>query len=374
MEKITVIGAGNGGHALAFHLSQKGHQVLLYEHPDFSPHLEGIKTKGGIEAVEGVERNGHKIPAQISGFAEIHALTTDMKEAVDFSDILLMIVPSFAQEPLFGLAMPHLREGQVLVLLPGNFGTLAFKRMMKEAGMDQRVTFVETNTIPYACRVTAPGEVFILAIKQGLEFATLPGNEVARIKDRLREIFTLSLFPLGNVVEAGLGNANMIVHPATAVLNMGIAESRQGGFYFYKEGMSESVSKVQQKIDDERLEIARALDFQATPFIETVKIFYNMEVKSIKDFAETSPIHSSFGHDGPKNPRHRYVSEDCPYLLVPLYGFAKLLGVETPAIESIIRIASIYNDTDYLTQGRTLESLGLGGMDKGRILEYLHSH
>ena len=372
MEKITVIGAGNGGHALAFHLSQKGHKVLLYEHPDFAAHLEGIETKGGIEAIEGLERNGHKIAAQMSGFAKIHSLTTDMKAAVNFSDILLMIVPSFAQEPLFSLAMPHLREGQILVLLPGNFGTLVFKRMMKEAGMDQRVIFAEANTIPYACRATAPGEVFILAMKQGLDFATLPGNAIARIGDRLQEILPLKLFLLENVLEAGLGNANMIVHPATAVLNMGLAESRQGAFYFYKEGMSESVSKVQQKIDDERLEIARALDLQAAPFIETVKTFYNLDVKSIKDFAETSPIHSSFGHDGPTNPRHRYISEDCPYLLVPLYGFGKLLGVETPAIESIIRIASIYNDTDYLTQGRTLESLGLSGMDKGQILEHLN--
>jgi opine dehydrogenase len=135
--------------------------------------------------------------------------------------------------------------------------------------------------------------------------------------------------------------------------------------------MSESVSKVQQKIDEERLAIAKDLGLHLRPFVETIKTFYGLDVKTIHEFALTSPVHSSFGYDGPKNPQDRYVSEDCPYLLVPVHEFGKLLGIRAPAIESVIRIASIYNDADYFEDGRNIEKLGLSGMSKEQILNYV---
>lgn len=231
--------------------------------------------------------------------------------------------------------------------------------------------FAETNTIPPACRVVGPGQVFIVALKEAIEIAAFPSAEIKYTTDKLKDILPANLLSLKNVLEAGFANANMVVHPPTAVLNMGLAESRQGEFYFYKEGMSDSVSKVQQRVDDERLAIGKALNLDLKPFLELSKIFYNVDVKSIREFAVTSLIHSSFGYDAPKSPRDRYVSEDCPYLLVPVYEFGKLLGVPAPAIESILRIASIYNDTDYFKEGRNLQKLGLSGMSKEQILRYV---
>jgi opine dehydrogenase len=369
--KVTILGAGNGGHALSFHLSKKGHQVMLYEHPDFAKSLEGIRERGGIEAIEKLVKNGTEIPGKISGYARIDGITTDIQEAMEYSDTILMVVPSFAQERLFKLVLPNLKDGQLMVILPGNFVSLVFRRMMKEAGMNKKVIFAETNTIPPACRVVGPGQVFIVALKEAIEIAALPSAEIKYTTDKLKDILPVNLLSLKNVLEAGFANANMVVHPPTAVLNMGLAESRQGEFYFYKEGMSDSVSKVQQRVDDERLAIGKALNLDLKSFLELSKIFYNLDVKSIREFAVTSPIHSSFGYDAPKSPRDRYVSEDCPYLLVPVYEFGKLLGVSAPAIESILRIASIYNDTDYFKEGRNLQKLGLSGMSKEQILRYV---
>ena len=370
-KKVSVLGAGNGGHALSFHLSKNGYQVMLFEHSDFVKNLEGIKQRGGIEAVDRIVKDGKEIIAKINGFTKIELLTTDMQEAMRYSDIVFMIVPSYAQEALFKLAMPHLRNGQIMAILPGNFASLVFKRLMKEVEINRKVIFVEASTIPFACRVVGPGQVFIPGFKEALEVATLPATEVCGIADQLRDMLTIKLLPLRNVLEVGFANANMIVHPATAVLNMGVAESRRGAFYFYKEGMSESVSKVQQKIDDERLAIGKGLNLNLGSFVETIKTFYNLNVKSIREFAVTSPIHSSFGYDAPNNPHDRYISEDCPYLLVPVYEFGKLLGIPAPAIESVIRIASIYNDTDYFKEGRNLEKLGLSGKSKEQILDYV---
>jgi opine dehydrogenase len=369
-KKITVIGAGNGGHAMAFDLSSRGYKVLLYEHPEFIRNIEGIIEKGGIEAVETIAgKNDGPRPA-LAGFAEVTA-TADIRAAIDFSDTLFMIVPSFAQEILFSSIMPHLRDGQTLTILPGNLGSLVFKKMMREAGIRKKVLFAESNTIPYACRMTSPGHVFVLAIKRGMAIGALPGSKIDRVVGKLQEILNLSLFPQKNVIQVGLNNPNMVVHPPTAVLNMGIAESRQGAFFFYREGMSESVSKVQQKIDEERMAVTDGLNLGRETFCQHILKCYNLDVKTIREFAETSPIHSSFGYDGPKNPRDRYISEDCPFLLVPVHEFGKLQGIGTPAVESIITLASIFNDIDYFKAGRTLGKLGLAGMSKEQILDYV---
>ena len=368
-EKVAVIGAGNGGHALAFDIASRGYRVLLYEHPKFMSNIDGIMEKGGIEAVASISKDGKEIPSCVSGFEKIDVVTADMKTAVAYAQILFMIVPSFAQETLFKLAMPHLQDGQTVVLLPGNFGSLVFRRLMREAGIRKKVSFVESNTIPYACRTVAPGQVLIVAIKQGLGVAALPGSEFNKVAGELKDALNLDLFPQKNVLQAGLNNVNMIVHPATAVLNMGLFESRQGAFYFYREGMSPSVSKVQQKIDDERMSVGSALGLELDSFLKNVKMFYNLDVQSIREFAESSPIHSSFGYDAPKTPGDRYISEDCPFLLVPLYEFGKLTGVKTPAVESIITLASIYNNIDYFQEGRTLHTLGLTGMSRDEILK-----
>lgn len=50
-KKITVIGAGNGGMAMAYSLGQMGHDVCIYDSPDFPVQINAVHEKGGIEAV-----------------------------------------------------------------------------------------------------------------------------------------------------------------------------------------------------------------------------------------------------------------------------------------------------------------------------------
>jgi opine dehydrogenase len=355
---------------MAYDLSSRGYEVMLYEHPDFLKNIEGIIERGGIEAVETTPGNENGPKAALNGFAEVTS-TADVRTAVEHADTLFMIMPSFGQEIVFKLVMPYLRDGQLLCLLPGNCGSLVFRRMMHEAGVRANVVFAETNTIPYACRIIESGRVFVLAVKQGMGIGALPGSESDRVAEDLAPILNLKLYPHRNVAQIALNNPNMVVHPGTSVLNMGVSESRKGGFFFYREGMSESVCKVLQAIDDERMNVTEGLGLGRESFFEHTRQYYDFNYKTIREFAECSPIHSSFGYDAPTSPRNRYVSEDCPFLLVPVYEFGRLLGIRTPVTESLITIASVYNDTNYFQTGRTLAKLGLGGMSKEQILETL---
>jgi len=367
-QRVAVLGAGNAGHAAAFELSLKGNEVMLFEHPDFAKSLEGIRQKGGIEAVKELTADGKVIPAMLSGFAKIAGLTTDPQAALGFADVVLMFVPQFAQEAIFKLVMPHLRDGQVFVILPGNFGSLIFKKMMREAGINKKVTFVETTSIPYAVRVIAPGTVYIEGKKSAFSAASFPASEIKSALEALKGVLFLEVIALKNVLEVWLSNPNMIMHVATATLGMGPMESRQGRIQFYAEGCSASVAKVLEKEDQERLAVGRAYGLKLRSFIESINSFYGLNVKSIRDFAANTPVHNRMPNDSPQSPKERYISEDCPCGLVPVYEFGKAAGVACPTMEAIIRIDNIYNDVDYFKTGITLEKLGLSGKGKEEIL------
>ena len=83
------------------------------------------------------------------------------------------------------------------------------------------------------------------------------------------------------------------------------------------------------------------------------------------------------GLQAPKGLNIRYIYEDVPYSLIPMSSIAKEFNIETPAIDSIIRIAGLITGVDFFQEGRTVERLGLKGLsvkeihefaEKGRIL------
>ena len=67
MEKIAILGAGNGGFAFSGHLALKGFEVRLYEDPSFEKNIEEVKNKGGIEVTGAIE-----------GFGKLALVSTDI--------------------------------------------------------------------------------------------------------------------------------------------------------------------------------------------------------------------------------------------------------------------------------------------------------
>ena len=45
MSKITILGAGNGGMAMAYALGRKGHDVCIYDSPKFPAQIEAVKKQ-----------------------------------------------------------------------------------------------------------------------------------------------------------------------------------------------------------------------------------------------------------------------------------------------------------------------------------------
>lgn len=366
------MGAGNVGHALAFDTANHGVEVMLYEHPKFSDKLKDIEKAGGITSVETLEVSGKLMPSGLPGFAKIAHVTTDLQTAIDFSDVLCLTIPSYAQDIFFKSIAPFLKDNQVLILISGNCGALAFKKILNDLHITTNITLIETNSSPYAVRVINPAEIYILGKKKIVGAASLPIAYLKENHDYIESLIQTKTDLLDNVLEVAMSNVNLIIHVATAVLGMGPMESRQGAIQFYKEGASESVSKVLEQEDLERIRIGKSYKLNLKPFVENMNTFYGLNTKNIYDFSQNTPVHNAMPNDSPKSPQERYISEDCPFGLVPVYSLAEKANIDCPVIKSIITIAGIYNEIDYFKTGRTLEKLGLAAMSVEEIINYIN--
>ncbi len=361
---ITILGASHGGQALAASLALGGCEVYLYDHPDFKANIDGIlQRQNQIELVDA-----------IAGVGRIALATTDISAAMAGAEIVLVIVPSFAQEIMLTLAAPYLKDDQIILLLPGNFGSLEIANGLRRAGCRARVKLAETNSLPFACRRNESGQVAIFGVKEFIEIAAFPATDTPAVIDLLGDCFPVPLVPTRNVLATAFANFNMLVHSPAAVLNAGWIETTHGNFDFYGEGLTESVCRVVERMDGERRSIGAAFGLELIPFVEWWQRAYPTPTQSkrLRDIILASKIHSGRGATAPKNLRERYIAEDVPYLLVPMVALGNLVGIATPISEAIITLASALNETDYRSAGRNLEQMGLAGMSADQILNYVN--
>ena len=363
--KVSIFGAGNAGLTAAYHFTQQGCQVALYGSSGFDDQIHAISADGGITSLS----KFHGVSLEYGGFESIDLLTTDIDQAIAYSDILILPVPSFAQEPLFKQMLPYLKSNQTIVLMPGNYGSLALNQLKIELGyQDLNLNFVDAISIPWATRITGNAEIAILGMKSFLPIAALPASKTEEILALLQPIFPLKLTALENVIAAGLENINFGGHPLMTTLNIGLLENFPGKFNYYTDCCSPATAKACESMDKERLAVGEAMGLALKSELEAMNELYEMDAKSVYELNKTSQTHGSV-NGAPDSSTNRYITEDVPYLLVPCVEFAKLLGVKTPIAISVLHLTNAFNEADYFNSGRTLEKMGLSSMTLPEILK-----
>ena len=358
--RYTIIGAGNGGRAMAAHLALMGFPVVLYNRTP--EHIAALKARGGIdlESYDGGPR----------GFGQLVAATSDMKVAVDHADVLMVVVPSSAHADIAKAAAPYLRDGQIMILHPGRTcGAIEVVKTMFDHGCLADVTVAEAGTFIYASRSDGPAQSRIFRIKEALPLAALPATRTAHVLEVIRPAYPQFIDGI-NVLHTGLDNMGAVFHPALTLLNAGRIESTRGDFEFYIEGVTPSVARVLEVVDRERVTVASSLGIRAQTAMEWLKMAYDA---TGSDLNET--IHNQPGYYGIKAPgtlNHRYLFEDIPMSLVPIAALGQRYGVSTGGIDAIIKLACIVHRTDYWRRGRTLERLGIAQLSVSELTRYVN--
>ena len=352
---IAVLGAGAGGTTVAFDCAAHGHEVRLFDFPQFGDNIAAISKRGGIQA-EG----------DISGFAAVAYAGHDIDRALYGAELIYVVGPAFATEPFGEAVAGKLVPDQTVIVTPGSCGgALAFKRAAGLAVEDESIRVAETHTLHYAVRLTEPGHVHVfLKLKAGNLLAALPGSETDSILEMISDVYP-SMEPARNVIQTSLQNANPVIHPAVCLCNAARIEG-EGDFLFYEEGVSDSVGRLIESVDRERIAIGKRLGIEVFSDPEMgLRQGYMLENNYGSGYREAPGF---LGITAQPRLDHRYINEDVGYGLVFMSRLGRQVGVATPTIDSIIRLASVLMNRDYAGEAlRTPESLGIGGLSAEQI-------
>lgn len=320
--KFAIIGAGNGGQSMAAHMTLLGHEVGLYDIQDSL--IEAINRAGGIH-VEGV----------LEGFALLRA-TSNLAETVKDADAIMITTTATAHKPVAQSIAPYLLDGQVILIFPGYWGAMEFVSTFKDLGMTKDVVVAETESLIYTCRAIAPGHVNIRKIKEGVEFAALPSHNSGRVMQTLGGVYP-QLMPASSVIRTTLNNVNPVFHVPILLLNTGGRVESLGDFYFYPEGASKSVVHVIEQLDQERINLGKALGIELDSSLDLLRRFYQIEADTLYEGFQNNPSYKI--GKAPTTLNYRYIYEDIPYGLIPMSALGKALEVETPCINLLIDLA-----------------------------------
>jgi fibro-slime domain-containing protein len=221
IKKIAVIGAGNGGQAIAGYAALKGYEVSLFDRNEAK--VKALQVKGSIE-----------LRGQIKGEGHISRITYSIGDAVVDADLVMITTVANAHAEVAKAMSPYVKDGQIIILNPGRTcGALVFKQALNEAGCNKRYYLGEAQTLVYACRIIENGVVNVIGVKHDVLLAALPASDTDLIIEKINPLYPCFI-KTDNVLRTGLENIGAIFHPCVCLFNAATIE-RQNEFYFYRD-------------------------------------------------------------------------------------------------------------------------------------------
>ena len=351
--RIAVLGGGHGAVAAAGDLALRGHEVRL-----------ALRNRARFAEIFATRRI--RLEGLIDGEAEVADVVDDHARAVAGADVVVVPLPAQAQEEMALRVAPALREGQVVYLTAGTFGSYVFREAAKRAGAAD-VTVAENATLPYGARLSGPASVRIGLVASHLPTGVYPASRTDEALAPIRELYPVTE-PVEDALSAGLLNFDGALHAPLVFMNAGPIEALDE-FDIHVDGNPRSVVKVSITLDRERITLRKALGYSSHHwpledlYSRTGETFYGvisrdrMERQSV--WREKIDFH------------HRYVTEDVGCGLALWSSLGRRLGVPTPLSDVFLTLASTVNDLDYRATGRTLENLGLADLSIDALKERL---
>jgi len=376
-KKIAVLGAGHGGHAMSAELSMVGYEVNLYELPEFADNIKPIIEKGGIHLIaRRPPAEEYQLPAGgKTGFTKITGkVTSDIKEALDGVDLIMLVVPSPWRERFIKECAPYLRDGQTIVIWPARFASIQCANLLKSMGVDKDILICETQSLIYACKRTGPAQVLVKDFKRKLLTSAFPAGRTNEALEMLKGIYP-QLTPAKNILETTFSSGAIVLHPTSTLVNLYRVDAK---FYPYYEeiggpfircyDVTPAMARVMEAVDKERLAIADKLGVKVLSLKDTLGVFYLATGKDLYETILNVPTYQK--QLAPTSLNHRYVTEDVPYNLVPCALLGDQLQVPTPTIRAMTTIGCAATGRDFWSEGLTMEKLGLAGRTAKEIMEY----
>jgi opine dehydrogenase len=313
-----------------------------------------------------IARPAHTSLSGITVGVKLALVTTDIADAVRDAELILCPTPAFAQADIAKRLAPHLRERQVVFLPPATFGSMIFANAAREAGNRVNVSFAETGTLPWLTRKHGPFEVAITIRAKRLPVGVFPLRTADHAVSIIQRAFPDVIEPCGDALSGALMNAGPIIHPPLIVMNAGPIEHFER-WDIHKEGTQAAIRRVTDALDAERIAVREALGYGAPHFPLADHYATEGEIWMYGRGSHDRLTDSGDWRERIVLTEHRYMREDLQLGLSFLISVAELAGVATPLARAFLAIGGTICGEDFAKSGRTLASLGLGGLDRAKL-------
>jgi predicted dinucleotide-binding enzyme len=369
---LAICGGGNAGHALTVVASQNfdGDVRWLVRTPEKAAALQATVAAEGLRS-----------PGVIKGSADrLNRISADPADVIPDADIVIVAVPAFAHVPVLTQIVPYLKETALVGCLPtrGGFEFDARRLIPGVAPNGSRVVF-GLQTLPWSTRVARQGAVVNFgAVKARVMMASTPGERASEIASMLTALLGLEVVPTAGFLNMTLGNPGQFIHPGlmfSLFRSWAGEEYDQDGIPRFYADVTDGTGEFVQELSEEAVAVACEIEQLSGGRLDL------SGVQSVHDWlrmsyptqtADPSTVGSCF-RTGPLQVReapmrktargtfvpnfdYRYLTEDVPYGLVVTRSLAQIVGVETPAIDAVVRWTQAMTESLYLANGHVRAS------------------
>ena len=148
------------------------------------------------------------------------------------------------------------------------------------------------------------------------------------------------------------------------------ADRERGQLQILCGGRDTGGCRLYEAINAERVAVAAALDASVPTLADWLDRVYGVREATLVETCQRLTYKSDGPYQAtgtPKSLGHKFITEDVPTGLIPMSALGAAAGVDTPAIDALVEVVRSMTGKDFVAEARTLERLGLGGMDAPQI-------
>jgi opine dehydrogenase len=358
MSRVAVIGNTSRaiGAVCASDLTLSGHEVRFTVFPEQQDQLPALRKAGGFN----VEGEAKHLISKKTGFAKLDRICETTAEALKDAEAVLIEVDIHQLEDKFRKMIPEFSRGAVVHVQSHGYWPAARLTPLLRKGGREDVLVTEAPAPTHAARINGT-VVTPKGLRAGIQVATVPASRSGEALARLKPLFPY-FTAASSVLQTGLENLNLIVHPAMVLPNVGAMErAKLDGkqFAFYQDGVVPAAGVLGDALDAERKRVCEAYGVEHTPMAKAIEQYYGFRSNTFYE-AMQNPVYKSFPPFQPDIWRS-WASDDLPYAIVPCVQLADQAGVPVPLHRGFAEILGVLLGLDPWKCGPSLEDMDLEG-------------
>jgi opine dehydrogenase len=358
MSKVAVIGntARAIGAVCAADLTLSGHEVRYTVFPEQKDQLPAVRKAGGFS----VEGEATHLVSKKTGFAKLAKVCDTTAEALKDAEAVLIEIDIHQLEAKFRALIPEFARGAVVhVQSHGYWPAARLTPLLRKADRED-VLVTEAPAPTHAARIDGT-VVTPRGLRKGIQIATVPASRSREALAALTPLFP-DFTAASSVLQTGLENLNLIVHPAMVLPNIGAMErAKLAGtkFGFYQKGVVPAAGVLGDALDAERKLVCEAYGVEHTPMAKAIEQYYGFGSNTFYE-AMQNPVYKSFPAFHPDIWRE-WEAVDLPYAIVPCVALADQAKIAVPLHRAFAEILGVLLGVNPWKCGPSLADMDLEG-------------